>query len=207
MVMKISPDLIPHHQFHKGLWLLSPRRSGWYYFAKRSNPFTIKSKSFIKSVDGSLRKLVKFLHRNKITTTPCCAGHHIKEKKLDKIYTSLEKDKAEIQGRGLKLKDVQTGDTFLYRNKNYNLPWRRKTFIKKLNTYQRHGIIGLKLGKFKKVKEQILQLKVKGAKISESESIVFIYVNGHPRKGNEKIWGELTRKIKYLFLVSGLVTK
>ena len=196
--MEISPELISHEKFHKGLWLLSPQHAGWYYFAKKNNPCEVTAKNFIKTVDGPLRKLVKLLHKYKIVTTPSCAGHHIGERNLEKIYDSLEEDKKHILNGGLELKDVQTGNTFLYRNKDYKLPWGRKTFIRKLSSYQHHGIIGLKFGRLKKLKEKILSLKIKGSKIYEKDGIVFIFVKGYKDVGNERIWGEVTRKIKAL---------
>jgi hypothetical protein len=200
--MEITPELISHNDFHKGLWLLSQQHAGWYYFMKKNNPCKVTARTFLKSVDGPLRKLVKFLHKYHITTTPSCAGHHIGERNLEKIYDTLEKDCKDIQNGGLQLKDVQTGNTFLYSDKDYKLPWGRKTFIKKLSSYQHHGIIGLKLGRLKKFKEKILQLKVKGANIYEKDGIVFIFVKGYKDIGNERIWGEVTRKIKTLFAVN-----
>lgn len=194
--MEITPELIPHNEFHKGLWLLSQQHAGWYYFVRRKNPCKVTDKSFIESVDGPLRKLVQLLHQHHITTTPSCAGHHIGERNLEKIFDSLEKDKKEIRNGGLELKDVQTGKTFHYSDKNYKLPWGRKTFIKKLSSYQHHGILGLKLGRSKKIKERILDLKIKGSRISEEDGTLFIYVDGSKDHGNEKIWTEITRKIK-----------
>src|SRR4030095_6334738 len=110
--MKITPRLIPHAAFHTGIWLLSVERPDWYYFMEKKNKNIISDKHFIKSVDKPLRKLVRFLHKRGIKTTPSCSGHHISERNLENIYDSLEKDRDQIRSTGLKLKDSETGKIY-----------------------------------------------------------------------------------------------
>ena len=197
--MKITADLIPHTEFHKGVWLQRTENPGWYYFMKKSNPNTIKSKEFIKSVDGPLKELVRFLHKKNIKTTPSCAGHHISERNLEKIYNSLEKDAEKIRVCGLELKDVQTGKIYFYKDKDYFLPWNKEIFLEKLHIYQQKGVLGLRLGNRKKIKDQILNLKIKGMTSGEKDSILFIFSNHDLNGENKIIWKQVTKQVKSIF--------
>jgi hypothetical protein len=77
--MKITPELIPHSEFHTGCWLQNANKPGWYYFMKRKNANVIINDLFIETVDEPLRELVTFLHSRNIKTTPSCSGHYISE--------------------------------------------------------------------------------------------------------------------------------
>ena len=117
--MKISPDLVPHSEFHAGVWLQSIERPSWYYFKKKQNRNIITNKNFITSLDTPLRELVKLLHKKGIRTTPSCSGHHLRERNLEKIYQDLKTDRREIRSSGLRLKDVETGQISFYKDKTY----------------------------------------------------------------------------------------
>src|SRR5215510_414118 len=142
--MRVTPALIPHNEFHTGAWLLPATRPEWYYFMEKKNQNTIANKNFLKSVDKPLRELVKWLHKKGIKTTPSCAGHHISERNLEKIYTDLQKDGEAIRNGGLQLKDIETGRLYLYRNSRYNLPWNKQNFLDEVIVYQKSGVIGLR---------------------------------------------------------------
>jgi len=193
--MKISPELIQHTKFHKGIWLLSPSRPCWYYFMKNPRPARITNRNFLRSVDKPLRELVKFLHSKGIKTTPSCSGHNKSKKVFEKIYESLKDDRAHIRNGGLKLKDIETGKLFLYQNKNYVLPWSRKHFLREVISYQKNGIIGIITGNKLKEKNKILDLKIEGAKIFEKDSIVFICTNG----GDTAVWKKITSEVRKCF--------
>ncbi len=194
--MRITADLIPHSQFHKGIWLQSAEKADWYYFMKKQNPNTILSKAFIKSVDKPLKELVSYLHRKNIKTTPSCSGHHISERNLEKIFNSLQEDADKIRSDGLKLKDIQTGELYFFINKNYSLPWPKEYFIEKLTLYQRKGVLGMRLGNRKKAKEQILKICIKGVRMRERDSIVFIFTNENLKGYSNNTWKEITKQVK-----------
>ncbi len=197
--MKITPDFIPHTQFHQGVWLLSTSRPDWYYFMKKRNSNAIHNKSFLESVDGPLKELVSFLHRKGIKTTPSCSGHHRSEKNYERIYDSLEKDATDIKGEGLTLKDIETGKEYMYRDKDYSLPWNRKDFMEKVIVYQQKGVLGIRLGNRKKVKQQILRLQIPGVHIEEIDSIVFIHTNEDSNGDNKHTWKAITSMVKKAF--------
>jgi hypothetical protein len=156
----------------------------------------ITNRLFLKSVDGPLKELVKFLHRKGIKTTPSCSGHHKSEKAFEKIYSSLEKDKVEIRNDGLKLQDIETGKFYLYQDENYILPWQRKVFLHKILSYQQKGVIGIITGKRGRMKRKILSLKIAGTKIQEKDSIIFIFTDEEKENGVKEVWKNVTMEIK-----------
>jgi len=196
MPLKISPELIPHTQFHKGIWLLSSSRPHWYYFMKKCRHNKITNKYFLKSVDKPLKELVRFLHHKGIKTTPSCSGHHKGEKSFRKIYNALKKDKVQIRNGGLKLRDIETGKNYLYRDKDYMLPWNRETFLQDVLSYQKKGIIGIITGNKLKAKRKILNLKIDGATIREKNSIILIST----KEENPQVWKKITGEIKECFV-------
>lgn len=196
--IEITPDLIPHSEFHTGIWLLSAERPDWYYFMKKKNSNIVRNKSFIKSVDRPLRGLVKFLHKRGIKTTPSCSGHHISERNLEKIYEALEKDKDDIVRAGLLLKDVETGKEYFFQDRNYVLPWTKQEFIDSVSIYQQKGVIGLRLGNRKKLKDRILKLKIDNVTVEERDSIIFIFADGEHKGNNRRTWKKITKEIKSL---------
>jgi hypothetical protein len=195
--MKITPELIPHAEFHTGSWLLSVDRPEWYYFRKKRNKHVVESKDFLKSVDKPLRRLVKWLHARGISTTPSCSGHHIRERVLEQVYDALERDAEEIRNGGLQVKDIETEEIQTYRNMRYTLPWTREEFIEQVGTYQQKGVLGLRLGNHKKAKEALCRLNIAGAKIVQEGPIVFIFTSGEDTSGdNTKVWRRVTRAVK-----------
>ena len=194
--MKITPNFIPHDQFHKGSWLLPIDRPNWYYFKKQKNGNTISNNDFTTSVDGPLRELVKYLHKRGIKTTPSCSGHHIHEKNFEKIYSSLKEDKRDIRNEGLVLKDCETGKIYIYMNKNYLLPWSKKIFLKIVMLYQKEGVIGIKL-RNKKLSQEVLKINMPQVKIKEKNSILFIFTKD--KNGNNlSRWKKITKKVKQI---------
>lgn len=195
--MKISPELIPHTDFHTGVWLQSAERASWYYFKKQRNPNTITNKDFIKSVDEPLKELVKFLHRKGIKTTPSCSGHHISERDLEKIYNELLEDSLIIKSRGLNFKDIETGRLYFCRDKNYVLPWKKENFLKRVEIYQQKGVLGLRLGNRKKVKTLLVEnLKENGVKVVEKDSTLFIFTEADRQDIIKTTWRKITRLVK-----------
>lgn len=200
MPMRITPALIPHAEFHTGSWLLPVKRPEWYYFMDKKSRNDITDKNFLKSVDKPLRSLVKWLHKKGIKTTPSCAGHHFSERNLEKIYSDLEKDREDIRNGGLQLKDIETGQFYLYRNGNYNLPWNKENFLDEVTEYQKTGVIGLRLGNRKKLKGKIFRAIEKlspEVSIKEKDSVIFIFTN-EDKAGNHNsdTWKKITRAIK-----------
>jgi hypothetical protein len=198
--MIITPALIPHADFHTGTWLLPVKRAEWYYFMNKKSRNSITNKNFLKSVDKPLRSLVRWLHKKGFKTTPSCAGHHISERNLAKIYLGLKEDREEIRNGGLQLKDIESGKLYLYRNGNYNLPWNKECFVNEVIEYQKTGVIGLRLGNRKKIKAKVFQALEKFSpevSVREKGSVIFIFTNeDKTRNHNSDTWKKITRTLK-----------
>jgi hypothetical protein len=198
-VKRITAAFIPHEEFHTGAWLQSMRKPGWYYFMKKKTRNVITNEDFAGSVDAPLRELVTFLHEKGIRTTPSCAGHRFGKEDFGRIYDELEKDAAMIRGTGLALKDVETGQHYFLQRKKYTLPWTRSYFTRKMLTYQSNGIIGIRPGRFRRKKNELLQLRVPGVKLRLKDGIVLIYVPGKKGENNDRKWKQVTNAVKETF--------
>lgn len=198
--MIISPALIPHDQFHLGIWLVSVENPCWYYFMKRKNTNIISNDSFLESVDPPLQKLVQFLHEQGIRTTPSCSGHYKNIGEYKEIYAALRNDLQKIQHHGLALKDIETGRIYFYRNKHYRLPWVESIFIRQVMSYQQRGIIGIRLKNRVKIKQKILALDEQGICTMEKDHIIMILVEQENREKNLAAWNKITRKIQEIIL-------
>jgi hypothetical protein len=196
---RITPDLIPHTDFHTGIWLQSVERPSWYYFKKKLNRNRITNADFINSVDGPLKELVLFLHQRGIKTTPSCSGHHISERNLEKIFDELEEDRSLIRNGGLNFKDVETGRLYFYKNKTYDLPWKKEDFIERLMIYQQKGVLGLRLGNRRKIKEHLLDLKIENVAVAEKDQVLFFLTGQNGETDIKVTWQEITKQVKSVF--------
>jgi hypothetical protein len=196
-VMKISPDLIPHRQFHTGIWLQSANNPDWYYFSKKKTANTISNSEFIASVDEPLRELVQFLHSKGIKTTPSCSGHHISSRNFKAIYEELEKDRHAIRNGGLKIKDIESGKLFLYKDAKYELPWNEKEFIEQAGIYQQNGVLGIRTGNRKRIKEKLLQLEIPSVQVVDKKPVLLILTSASGTDADiRNTWKEVTRQVK-----------
>ena len=193
--MQITAALIPHNRFHTGIWLLAKGNPSWYYFKKKKNKNQIYNSFFYKTLDKPLRKLVRILHKNGIITTPSCSGHHISERDLLMIYKNLKKDEQLIRTEGLTFTDVETSTEYYYYSKNYRLPWSRKAFLETVAIYQQKGVLGLRLGSRRKIKDRICQMKIDGVTVEDMGSLVLILVNDGNAGNNKDVWAKITRQI------------
>jgi hypothetical protein len=140
---KISPDLIPHKDFHKGYWLNINEPSPWYYFFSTDRTYKISNDpNFYDTLDEDLVKPVMLLHSMGIVTTPSCAGHFYSPDYYLKIYRRLEENAAKIVTKGIILENPETGTKYYYRNIDYKLPWDSRSFVNKVLNYQKIGVLG-----------------------------------------------------------------
>jgi hypothetical protein len=127
---------------------------------KKQNDHLIHNDEFMESVDPPLRDLVEFLHQRNITTTPSCSGHCKSERNFAKLWDDLKADEADVRQNGLVMKEIESGERFLFRDPAYQLPWTKETFIDRVTDYQQKGILGLRVNG--EIKHQLLQLKCDG---------------------------------------------
>ena len=203
--MRLTPTLIPHTQFHLGSWYIAVENPLWYYFLRKKNNNIISDSNFIESVDAPLKELVQFLHHKGIATTPSCSGHYRDVKEYEKVYTTLEEEKKLILAEGLLLKDIETGKICLYKNKEYRLPWSRQDFLDKVIRYQHHGVLGIRLGNRRKIREQIMQLKIEGVHFIQRDSILLILMFQKDKASNLSSWEKITKNVQEIFMMQGLL--
>jgi hypothetical protein len=194
--MKISPALIPHKEFHNGIWLRSSNGKGWYYFVKKKSSNTIANKKFMQSVDIPLRELVQLLHSKEIKTTPSCSGHCFKKPVLKDIYKSIESDGHLIRQGGIELKDVETGEKFFFSDEEYTLPWNKSEFVDHLGDYQQNGIIGIKPGKKYGLSKRLRELDLPHIEVAESGPVILLSTTGNGKNDNAAIWDKVTRELR-----------
>jgi len=199
--MRISPDLIPHSEFHTCIWLRSVERPLWYYFSRQQNPDAITNKDFISSVDEPLVELVEFLHKQGIKTTPSCSGHHISERNLEKIYQALESDGDVIRTTGLLLEEIETGRRHIFQDESYALPWNKEAFLEKVEVYQQKGVLGLRLGlpEYEGIKKELMKIEIPGVRIAEKDSILFIFTGEREEVDIKETWHKITEEVKRVF--------
>jgi hypothetical protein len=197
--LELSPDLIPHDEFHKALWFKPQNQIGWYYFRKNFNGHQIFNPDFLTSVDAPLKDLVRFLHDNNIRTSPSCSGHSMEKWQIRKIYDGLTRDEIEITTSGLLLEEVQSGRVFNYFNKNYSLPWAYPVFQEKLEDYQHKGVLGIHISDFPQLQSTPDVLNIPGVRIKYSDGLVLILTDPKNESDISKLWSNITAEIRAIF--------
>lgn len=194
---KISPDFIPHADFHKGYWLSTSEDNPWYYFFPTLRPYTIPTNpSFYYTLDIDLQKIVSLLHKNKIPTTPSCAGHFFSPEHYIEIYERLERNAEMITGRGVILENSETGTKYFYKNKKYRLPWSVDFFVEKSLSYQKTGVLG-----FVDPKQIVQGIIPSEFEIIQDGEVVLMLETSQNGKERKLKWNELYRVLNnYLLL-------
>ena len=83
----------------------------------------------------------------------------------------------------------------MYRNEEYVLPWSKDDFIEKVEDYQQHGVLGIRINQ-EEPKNQILDLHVPGVRMQEKDSILFIHTHANGYGSIKLIWEKITEEIK-----------
>lgn len=190
--MKLSSDLIPHEDFHKGFWLKTPKCS-WYFFYEHPRDYQIpKNTNFYNTLDEELVDLVKYLHEKNMPTTPSCAGHIFPENRYDKIYSELKNIKNDICDNGILLKNPETDRKFFYKNPRYSLPFSRQEFIHEMNEYQKKGVLGFVDNKniYENIKDLVPSQNIDG--------ITLLFSIGKSKNNIKNNWKSIENLIKHV---------
>jgi len=140
--VKLNPNLIPHSEFHKGLWLQT-EKSPWYFFYKTPREYPIPTgDSFYETVDENLLDLVKFLHSKNIPTTPSCSGHVKPIMEYATLFNTIKNVQNSIKSDGVNFVNPETNRKFFYKNPKYRLPWDKEEFLSEMGEYQKRGVLG-----------------------------------------------------------------
>jgi hypothetical protein len=200
--MRITPELVPHRDFHRGRWLSRVHHPAWYYFVKERKartPHVVQDPSFMASVDPPLREIVRFLHGHGIGTTPSCSGHDLPDEELEAIHASLSRDRKAIRNNGLELLDVETGEHHVFRNAHYRLPWSADEFVQRMRAYQQRGVLGMQLSARTATGRRILHLQVKGLRVEAQDDMLFLFTAERDEAGIERTWARITQAVKAAF--------
>lgn len=191
--MKLRSDLVPHTDFHKGLWLLS-EHSPWFFFLKTPRNFIIpKKKSFYETVDEDLLEIVKYLHSKGIPTTPSCSGHIKNPKIYKEIYNSLIDTEKVIKKDGIYLNNPETQRKFFYKNPNYKISMEKEEFMDEIQEYQKKGVLGFSDDGYvySKVRNKIPSLHDNGK--------TFVFSKSNTTNEISDYWKKITKLISELF--------
>lgn len=142
-VTNISSSIIPMEKFPTKRWFTSSGDSLWYYHAPRGKVDLPTSSDFTSSLDPFVKPLVDFLHLRRVKTTPSCSGHSHDEDHFLKVWFKLARDAQSIKSKGLVLTDVENNRTFLFRDRDYQIPWRSfHDFFSDISKDQKRGYLG-----------------------------------------------------------------
>jgi hypothetical protein len=132
--MKPQLDPVPIHEMPMKRWWCSPHHQHWYYHTPREEIVVPNLDVLEKTLDPCLKELAIALNRMGCITLPSCQGMHDNKGnaiKRDHAYDYLQLDAQVIRSMGLLLTDVETGETIVYYDPMFALPWNRATFQKK----------------------------------------------------------------------------
>lgn len=128
----ISVGVVKYRDMPSRQWYASPDHTTWYYHAPRSLPSEDASPSILEAtLDPPLRLLALGLNALGYTTLPSCSGHYKTRDELDATYDALVEDARKIRNSGLELTDVENGNSLMYQNESWYLPWDRREFAAK----------------------------------------------------------------------------
>lgn len=184
---KLSPDLIPHQDFHKGYWLNIIEPNPWYYFFPAERTFEIpQNKEFYNSLDPDLVDIVKLLHNSNIPTTPSCTGHFSSPDYYAELYNKLKQNESKIKSDGVILNNKETGKKYFYKNQNYTLPWDLDTFVDESLEYQTKGVLG-----FMDPSEEIYDYLNGNFECGHDDGITLVFEKSNQTKEKRANWKDL----------------
>ena len=141
---EISPDFVPHEDFHNYRWVSSGPGNWYYKIPHKADPKIPKNpRDFLKTLDKELIAPVSYLHSLNVPTTPSCSGHFNDPKEYEKIYHSLQNEEKKIRSIGVEFKDPEDDSKFFLKNKKYELPWERDPFVERSVEHSKFGVLGI----------------------------------------------------------------
>lgn len=144
LITGLRADLVAHEQWLWRQWFYADESALWYYHRPRHELRMVADRQFYALVDPELRELCQLLHGHGLRTTPSCEGHFYPEQRFQQIYKQLQQDQAAIRGQGLAVKDSETGQTYLFREESYRLPWSDyEEFFAQVGAQQGVGYLGV----------------------------------------------------------------
>lgn len=195
----VSPDFVPHEDFHKYKWLLPKGKKSKWYYAKESNGIyqVPNAKDFLDTVDPEIREAVNRLHEMGMPTTPSCSGHFLNEGYYGQIHDDLIQECQTINTDGMEFIDPESGESHYVKDPGYKVPWNRSSFIERGMSHGHMGTIGVydPSGKLvAKLSEQMPEC----AQIMEDGNLMLFVTNPKTEEEMMETWKSFTNSVKEL---------
>lgn len=212
VITHLEAGLIPRRTFPLRNWYYS--NPLWYYHAPAFEHQLEPNSNFFELVDPLLGELCRCLLNIGFCTTPSCQGHFYSQKRFEKIWVELNEEAELIRKSGLVVKDSENDQTFLFRQTNYQIPWKNfQEFYKQSNQQQSKGYLGIALPiQHPELIEIFMTLTFTwerariefDAELSTifSQPIFSIYVEARTPEERNVLWWIITQHIKKRLLVS-----
>src|SRR4051812_37377333 len=120
-IQGLRADIVPHRRWPVSKWFYA--NPLWYYHRPGTDEEINATRKFYQLVDPDLRQLCHLLNSAGLRTCPSCQGHFYERNRFENIWTELTREQDEIRDGGLVVKDSETDKEFLFKDKNYALPW------------------------------------------------------------------------------------
>lgn len=141
-IRDLSAGLLPHRLWAISRWFYA--NPIWYYH-RRSLAHEIRlGGRFFQLVDPELREVCRLLNEAGARTTPSCQGHSYPRGHFERIWEELRREEPLIRGQGLAVKDSENDEPYLYRQSDYEIPWRSfGDFYREAAAHQNTGYLGI----------------------------------------------------------------
>ena len=119
-------------------WFESEDHGLWYYHKPRKSEDMASPDVLSKSLDHCLKPLALHLMKLGCKTLPSCQGHFHDTGHYSTTFDKLMSDSEKIRNEGLRLKNVETGDVFVFQKEDWQLPWSRQGFVEDMLVNEDH---------------------------------------------------------------------
>jgi hypothetical protein len=142
VISRLSADLLPHRKWAVSRWFYA--NPIWYYHRRSSARDICPNGRFYQLVDPDLREVCRLLNDAGARTTPSCQGHSYPRERFEGIWEELQRESPLIRTKGLVVKDCENEEAFLFRQSDYQSPWRSfEDFHCEAAAHQNVGYLGI----------------------------------------------------------------
>jgi hypothetical protein len=151
IITGLSADLVPTPLYATRRWFFSSPL--WYYHLPVAASGVAAAPAacvihagdrFYELIDPGIRGLCRLINEAGLRTTPSCEGHFYPAVHFRKVWDELRREAARIARAGLPVRDSETGEEFLFRDRAYALPWPElDSFFAEAGAAQGAGFLGV----------------------------------------------------------------
>jgi hypothetical protein len=180
-------------------WFESEDHRKWYYHKpKLESEDPVSPEVLNKSLDPCLKTLVSDLLKMGCKTFPSCQGHFHDAEHYENVFDKLFEDSKKIRGKGLNLKNVETGEVLIFQNKNWQLPWQKEDFVSNMLDNEDHeGYLAFTAPDLRLLQHFNDKNGIRCSVKPQSKDFKFeIRVKGENEKDQCAIWKKIAASIK-----------